>query len=127
MDTSLERKVFLDIYDNDTWGFGSGHGSLPRVTKPYSLFLQNFIRNNPIQTVVDYGCGDWQFSRIIDWDGIHYVGLDVSDELIVRNRRRYGTTTVRFELSPQKCADLPSGDLLLVKDVLQHLPNSYVF
>src|SRR6478735_6812488 len=69
--------VFEHIYRNDLWHGGSGPGSLPSVNRPYVRFLHGFLRANQIQTVVDLGCGDWQFSRRIDWGGARYLGLDV--------------------------------------------------
>ncbi len=50
--------IFDEIYNKNIWGFGSGHGSLPSVTKGYRKFLENFIKDNNIKSVVDYGCGD---------------------------------------------------------------------
>ena len=36
----------------------------------------------PSDVFVDVGCGDWQFSRLIDWSGIDRRGIDVSWALI---------------------------------------------
>ena len=67
---SVAAKTFQRIYENNLWGFGSGHGSLPRVTKSYRLFIENSIREKQISSAVDFGCGDWQFSRFIDWSAV---------------------------------------------------------
>ena len=120
------QDAFSIIYKSNTWGFGSGLGSLPRWTRPYQQFLQMFMRENNIKTVVDVGCGDWQFSRLIDWSAVDYLGLDVVPEVIKKNRSRYAAPNVRFELAPERFADISSADLLLVKDVLQHFPTDAV-
>jgi SAM-dependent methyltransferase len=80
---------------------------------------------NGIRTITDLGCGDWQFSRLLDWSGLEYLGLDVVPAIVENNRNRFGEANVRFEVfvSPEA---LPGGDLLLSKEVLQHLPNSTV-
>ena len=108
------------------WGFGSRHGSLPRVTRGYRTYVERFIRENRIKTVVDFGCGDWQFSRLIDWSGADYLGLDIHPDLIQRNQSKYARKGVRFELSPEEFASVPSGELLLVKDVLQHFSTALI-
>lgn len=118
--------TFTRIYGNNRWGFGSGHGSLPEVTEGYRQFVQDFMRQNYLRTVVDFGCGDWQFSRLIDWSAVDYLGLDVAHEVIENNRAKYGCKNVKFDLSPTRFTDVPSGDLLLVKDVLQHFPSDMV-
>jgi SAM-dependent methyltransferase len=118
--------VFERIYRNDLWHGGSGPGSLPRVNRPYVRFLQRFLRHNQIRTVVDLGCGDWQFSRGIDWGDAQYLGLDVVPHVLERNRRRYGRRTVEFGASPADAKDVPAADLLIVKDVFQHLCNGTV-
>lgn len=114
---------FAEIYEKNIWGFGSGHGSLPSVTKAYRDLVERFIRENHIRTVVDFGCGDWQFSRLMDWQGSDYLGLDIVPSIIEANRERYARKGVRFELYDGKA---PEADLLLVKDVLQHWPTKDV-
>jgi len=113
--------VFESIYLNNSWGFGSGHGSLPSVTKGYRRFLQDFMKDNNIKSVVDFGCGDWQFSKYINWSGVEYIGLETVPNLVTRNNELYGNNNVRFMLSPDKYYKIPKTDLLIVKDVLQHL------
>jgi hypothetical protein len=75
MSTLQDR--FEYIYAANIWGHGSGGGSSPINTRGYRRFLQNFLRKNNIKSVVDLGCGDWQFSHLIDWKGIRYSGFDV--------------------------------------------------
>lgn len=118
--------VFEEIYKNNSWGFGSGHGSLPAVTKGYCRFIQDFMRINEIKSVVDYGCGDWQFSRFINWQGIDYIGLEIVPDLVEKNNQLYGKKNIRFVFSPSDLSKLPEADLLLVKDVLQHLSENQI-
>ena len=51
---------FVDIYANNEWGSGSGQGSLDVHTKGYQNFLQYFLEQKNISSVVDMGCGDWR-------------------------------------------------------------------
>lgn len=123
----MTRQAFETIYENNDWGAGSGPGSHPYFTIEYRAFLQRFLALNDVRSVVDIGCGDWQFSRFIDFGAASYLGLDVVRPVVERNRTVYGSSRVRFDLMPDRLADVPSGDVLLIKDVLQHLPDPDVF
>jgi hypothetical protein len=69
---------------------------------------------------VDYGCGDWQFSRLINWDGVRYLGLDIVDSLIEHNLKTYRKDNITFEVVGGTPAQLPDAELIILKDVLQH-------
>jgi SAM-dependent methyltransferase len=126
-DTQNVRGVFETIYDKKIWGDGSGGGSSPQAARPYMNLLQAFLQNNPIQTVVDIGCGDWQFSQFIDWGDRNYLGIDVVGPVIESNRRQFARPGISFShANPLEDGFDISGDLLLMKDVLQHLSNSNV-
>lgn len=118
--------IFDDIYKNNHWGFGSGNGSLPSVTKSYRKFLEDFIRENDIKQAVDYGCGDWQFSQLIDWGQARYTGLDIVKEVVTANKKQFQTAKVKFQVIKPDAVKLPPGDLLITKDVLQHLSDKSV-
>jgi len=120
------QERFETIYAQNIWGSGSGEGSLPTRTKGYARFLQHFIRDNRITSVVDLGCGDWQFSRFIDWSGVRYHGFDIARPVIEENRRLYARVRVDFDVSPEQFDQLPDADLLIVKDVLQHWSNAAI-
>ena len=86
IDTNIKNE-FTNIYEKELWGRGkgSGAGSRPKFNVPYITFLENFLRDNNIKSVIDFGCGDWQFSQYIDWGNVNYLGLDVVDFVIERN------------------------------------------
>jgi SAM-dependent methyltransferase len=119
------RGTFTYIYENDLWGRGSGLGSFPEFTQPYVVTLQRFLHDYEIRSVVDVGCGDWELSRLIDWDGVDYLGLDIVEPLIEANRKAFATSSIAFEVATVG-EPLPAADLVLCKDVLQHLPNAVV-
>lgn len=119
------RAAFESVYQNSHWGHGSGPGSSPANTIEYRAFVSRFIEANQIRTVTDLGCGDWQFSHLMDWTGVDYLGLDVVQSIVQHNRDRFGRANVRFDLF-RSLDDLPGGDLLISKEVLQHLPNAMI-
>ena len=127
-DTNDVAGVFRKIYDDRVWGGGSGIGSDPNVARPYLNFLQNFLIANDVGSVVDIGCGDWQFSRFIDWKNATYHGIDVVPSVIEANTRQFTRANIRFTCGNplDDTVDVGGGDLLLLKDVLQHLSNANV-
>lgn len=117
---------FDEIYAQNIWGHGSGEGSLPQYTRGYCAFLQQFLAGRGVRSVVDMGCGDWQFSREIDWGRATYSGYDVAESVVEANRRSFARPGISFHHYSGDPGELPAADLLIVKDVLQHLPNAAV-
>lgn len=122
-----ETSAFELIYLTNYWGTNdagegtSGGGSTEEVTREYRLFLERLIREENITSVVDGGCGDWEFSQFVDWGGADYLGIDISHVAIQRVQERFSGPKVRFEQG-SVIDPLPPADLLIVKDVLMHLP-----
>lgn len=116
---------FSSVYARDDWQGGSGRGSTPENTVVYRELIERFLRTHNIKRVVDIGCGDWQFSRLINWENIDYIGIDTVPAVIEANRQRYGLH-YRFECLDVTRDTLPPGDLVIMKDVLQHWPNDAI-
>ncbi len=120
-------EAFTRAYKEARWHHGSGSGSSPANTAAYREFLARYMLAYEVRSVLDIGCGDWQFSRLIDWAGIAYTGIDVVPELITGCEAAYGRHLVDFA-----CSDvlggwtLPGADLILCKDLLQHWPDAAV-
>ena len=120
--------AFSDIYDKHTWGSDSksGPGSTLANTHEYVTAVQRFLAEREIKSVVDVGCGDWSTGGQIDLTGIDYVGVDVVPQLVETLNASHGRPGVRFDCIDATREQLPSADLLLIKDVLQHWPASNV-
>lgn len=120
------EETFTQIYENKDWGVNedeglSGSGASVNTTVEYRAILQNFLKNNQIHSVVDVGCGDWVWSRTVDWSGVSYIGFDVVKSVIESNQKKYANENIQFVHADILKTDLPQADLLLCKDVLQHL------
>ena len=63
--TPIGAGVFDEIYDKDLWEGGSGGGSTIANTVAYRAMLEGFLRDKKISSVLDVGCGDWQFSKVV--------------------------------------------------------------
>lgn len=115
-------QAFTFIYQNNLWEYGSGIGSLAETTLEYRYFLENFIAQNAVGTIVDFGCGDWSFSRYIYWRDAEYTGYDTVNTVIQKNNELFASDRIKFFLAPAHFSDIKSAELLIVKDVLQHWP-----
>ena len=131
-DSAANRAVFTSIYRDRKWSNGeegvplSGPGSNPIAAAPYVTFVKQVIERFGITSVVDCGHGDWMMWRDYKFDDVDYTGFDVAEELSARLQKIHGNENRRFIQADASVADLPPGDLLISKDVLQHLPNQSV-
>ena len=123
--------TFNRIYTEGSWGKDvtgrgtSGSGSTLDITREYRAYVEDFIRKNNVRSVVDAGCGDWTFSSAIDWGTVNYLGVDIASDVIDAVRKKYEKPNIRFQVG-DITEELPAADLLISKDVLQHLPNALV-
>ncbi len=125
---SMEEE-FTRAYKDGRWHHGSGSGSSAANTVAYRRFVEEYVRRHAVRQVVDVGCGDWQFSRLIDWGTASYLGVDVVAGLVAVNQVRYGSARVRFAWADILSHEwtVPDGTgLVLVKDLLQHWPDAAV-
>lgn len=126
--TETNNQAFSKIYDRHTWKGRSlsGPGSDAERTHEFRVLLAQFMKEHGIQSVVDLGCGDWSYSQLIDWTGISYTGIDTVDTVVEKNQRLHAQDNISFLCRDAAQQDLPSADLIIVKEVLQHLPNKDV-
>jgi SAM-dependent methyltransferase len=119
-----DKERFQKIYETKFWDDKnpSGVGSNRENALPYLKYLQSFIDNHSVKTIVDLGCGNWELMKhIIIPDDVQYLGVDLVDEVIGDNIHKYARGNVQFEVvnNIYDCKKY-TGDLLIVKDVMQH-------
>jgi len=124
-------ETFNRIYSGGVWGRDvagagtSGTGSTLAITRDYRAYLQDFIKKHRVTSIVDAGCGDWSFSRTIDWADASYLGVDIASDVIEADRKKHEKGKITFRVG-DITEELPAADLLISKDVLQHLSNALV-
>ena len=119
--------IFDFIYARGVWGGGSGAGSDFSRTVLYVAYVQALMDRHDVRSVLDLGCGDWRFSRYLDFSGRDYTGFDVVPSVVAANRAAFGTPNIRFEQADLSThPEFAPCDLILCKDVLQHLSNARV-
>jgi SAM-dependent methyltransferase len=126
-------QVFADIYRKGLWGksdcgapFYSGPGSDAHIAEPYINAVRRLITDHNVTSIVDLGCGDFRVSSQLVGNDLSYCGLDVVKELIEHNNARFSSENVTFRLANLLTDELPSGQLCLIRQVLQHLSNDQV-
>lgn len=120
----MEQK-FTDIYNKKIWGSRDGKGtsgtgsSISPDTKWYIQLLMKHIEDTNSINICDIGCGDWEFSKTIDWTGLNYTGIDCVKSVIDNNNKLYKNDMISF--SHQDAKSIPKGyDFVILKDVIQH-------
>jgi SAM-dependent methyltransferase len=126
------RDAFATIYREGYWNsgqltpFDSGTGSASANATIYCELIRCFISEHQVQAVVDLGCGDFRVGKEIAACGVNYVGVDIVPELIAHLRNDFEDQRVKFECIDATVDFLPHGDLVLVRQVLQHLTNRQI-
>lgn len=136
-DRHVRRQIFREIYEGGLWGsdahskFFSGVGSRGKCAELYVAKMVQLLREHAAElgrplTVVDLGCGDFQIGRALlaELPDFDYVGCDIVPELVEHNNRVYANEHVKFCQLDIVSEALPVGDVCLVRQVLQHLPNA---
>jgi SAM-dependent methyltransferase len=105
-------------------GGTSGEGSYGDLAAGKARFLNAFVRNNAVQTVIELGCGDGNQLSLSAYP--QYVGLDVSKTAIKLCKSRFADDPSKsFFLYDSSCfvdrAGLFTADLALSLDVIYHL------
>lgn len=129
--------VFNEYYDTNFWGSEeslSGHGSTMEQTAVIRELLPEIISRFNVKTMLDIPCGDFNWMRAVPLNGVNYLGADIVEGLVEKNKR-YATHTDVSQLAAGKIAftvldmtkdDLPKVDLILARDVLGHFSNADV-
>ena len=131
IDRQRLANTFNRIYTEGSWGKDvtgrgtSGSGSTLEITREYRAYVEDFMQKHAIKSVVDAGCGDWTFSSAINWGDASYLGIDIASDVIEAVRKKHAKDKIRFQVG-DITDDLPVADLLISKDVLQHLSNELV-
>ncbi len=121
------------VYAKKLWGgvefdFYSGAGSHdPTIVAPYIAAITDFLTSFEQPLVVcDLGCGDFNIGKQLVPRTEQYIAADIVPALIARNREKYKEEKVVFRCLDIAVDDLPAGDCVLLRQVLQHISNEEV-
>jgi hypothetical protein len=126
-------EAFSQIYESGLWGGGpdeyfSGLGSRdPRIVLPYVETIRAFADSFPNKVdAVDLGCGDFSIGAQIRSAFDAYRAYDVVPAVIDQNKREYDGRNVEFGCIDIVKQPLPPGDVVMLRQVLQHLSNAQI-
>jgi Methyltransferase domain len=126
------QDVFSEIYKKNIWGgkpgtFYSGTGTHNPNTTTYITNIANFINSHQVKKLVEIGCGDFTITKeILQQVKVDYTGGDVVKELIAHHQEKYQNSNTRFCVLNAIEDKLPEGDMVIIRQVLQHLNNEQI-
>ncbi|MEB8330428.1 class I SAM-dependent methyltransferase [Flavobacteriaceae bacterium KMM 6897] len=127
------KEAMEQVYAMNLWGgnksdFYSGKGShIPEVITPYIDVLISFLTSFKSPLVVcDLGCGDFNVGKELVKYTEKYVAVDIVTDLIAHNKQKFKEENLEFHCLDIAVDDLPAGDCVLLRLVLQHLSNAEI-
>ncbi len=119
-------EVFTLIHDRNYWNSQesvSGTGSELGQTVALVHALPALFKEFDIKSILDVPCGDLNWMKEVPLDGVRYIGGDIVEKLIHRNRARFtARPELEFRVLDLLKDPLPTTDLVLVRDCMVHLP-----
>ena len=119
------EEMFSKIYKTNSWGDDesfSGTGSNLGQTSGIIELLPQLFKKYSIKTVLDIPCGDFNWMKHVDFDGIEYIGADIVKE-IIKNNQKYSRENIKFVQMDIISSNLPKVDLIFSRDCLVHFSN----
>ena len=127
------KAAMTQIYENNLWGgekseFYSGLGShQPETVNPYITVVSAFLKDFETPPVVcDLGCGDFNIGKELVKYSKKYIAIDIVPNLILHNRKEFKADNLEFRALDIATDVLPSGDVAILRQVLQHLSNAEI-
>ena len=127
------KDVMEQIYDQSLWGgkefdFYSGIGSHdPIMVNIYVKTVTDFLKSHDHKmTICDIGCGDFNIGQHIFKYSKKYFAIDIVEELIERNKIKFKTKNLEFLCLDIANEVLPKADVIIIRQVLQHLSNNEI-
>jgi hypothetical protein len=118
----------MKLWGSNTSLFYSGEGShQSHIIVPYIAAVKTFLSSFQSPLVVcDLGCGDFNVGRELVEHAQKYVAVDIVDELITHNQSLFKAKNLEFQCLDIAVHDLPNGDCVILRQVLQHLSNTEI-
>ncbi|WP_344712318.1 class I SAM-dependent methyltransferase [Winogradskyella damuponensis] len=121
------------VYDLHLWGgkdfdFYSGDGSHNiKIVEPYLHSVSTFLKShNNSLSVCDLGCGDFNTGKQLINYTKKYIGIDIVENLIERNKTLFKAENLEFHCLNIVEDELPKTDCVILRQVLQHLSNTEI-
>ncbi|GAA4240328.1 class I SAM-dependent methyltransferase [Winogradskyella damuponensis] len=127
------KDAMQQVYDLHLWGgkdfdFYSGDGSHNiKIVEPYLHSVSTFLKShNNSLSVCDLGCGDFNTGKQLINYTKKYIGIDIVENLIERNKTLFKAENLEFHCLNIVEDELPKTDCVILRQVLQHLSNTEI-
>lgn len=115
------EKYWIERYDS---GENSGCGSYNELAKYKAEFLNNFVRQKALTTIMEFGCGDGNQLKLAVYPT--YIGFDISPRALTLCEEAFsGDNTKTFRLLREYKNE--TAQLTLSLDVIYHLIEDDIF
>jgi SAM-dependent methyltransferase len=132
-DNAAAWAEIADLHKTRPTEFGTietanGPGATLAQTETLRDILPELFMRYDIRTVLDVGCGDWNWMSHVSLDLDAYTGWDVEPSQIDTNQRTFDRSfPLTFACVNLMTVDeLPKVDLILARHVLIHFPNDEI-
>lgn len=134
----LIRRIFSKktaFNSGDYWenryaqGGNSGDGSYGQLADFKADFINAFIKENDINTAIEFGCGDGHQLSLIQYP--QYLGLDVSESIIRKCKDKFkddkSRSFIQYDTNALFYSQFIKAELSLSLDVIYHIveENTY--
>ena len=125
---AMEQVYKLNLWGNNNTAFYSGDGSHnSEIVKPYIEVVISFLSAFKTPLVVcDLGCGDFNIGNQLVKHTKSYVAVDIVPNLIAHNKKTFKAENLEFQCLDIAVDNLPVGDCVLIRQVLQHWSNTEI-
>jgi SAM-dependent methyltransferase len=106
-------------------GGTSGAGSYGRLAQFKADFVNNFVADNMVASVLDLGCGDGNLLSLLNLPA--YTGVDISPTILARCADRFDDRPNYAFLLPDHLNSTAPAELSLSIDVIFHLTEDTVY
>lgn len=132
----MQQALFSSIYDYRMWRDAkmeggreesiSGPGSSLANTTALRRELPVLIQDLQIESLLDAGCGDFNWMQHLDLKVKRYIGCDIVPKLVAHTQRACSGNNREFLVLDIVRDTLPKVDLILCKDVFIHFALTYI-
>lgn len=124
---SPAAQVFDRIYHGREWGDGesvSGPGSTTARAGAFTGEVVALLSEIKAESLLDAGCGDFNWMKELELGSSRYIGIDVVSELISKNQKVHSNEIRSFLTLDMTRNRLPRVDVILCRDSLVHLSHA---
>jgi len=124
------KNIFSDIYYRRAWDGEesvSGPGSGLLRTSVFRDEIPVLLKEIQVRSLLDAGCGDFNWMKELKLDLEKYIGIDIVPELVDTNQEKYGNEIRSFINLDITTDELPQAEAVLCRDCLVHFSFEDVF